>query len=136
MKVVSISLANLKDMEEIQLINCQLNADKCKILAHTLMRMKKLRIFKINDSNPLDKGLETLIYNHSVLTFWCLTSADNLGSSETKINAIIAALYKILKISASIEILKSSSIAELNKNLSKDFWIRLGECQNLQVLAL
>lgn len=128
MKVVSNALANLKDIQEIQLNNCQLNADKCKILADALMRMKKLRIFKINDSNPLGQGLETLIYNLSFSPNLLMLdiSRSNLGSNITEINAIIVALYKLLKISASIEILKASNISVLNTNLSKDFWIGVG----------
>lgn len=138
MKVVSNSLANLKDIQEIQLNNCQLNADKCKILADTLMRMKKLKALKIEDTNALGQGLEALIYNLSFSPNLLMLdiSRCNLGSNANEINAIVVALYKLLKISASIEILKASSISNLNTSLSKDFWIGLGECRSLRVLDI
>ena len=36
---------NIKNLERLVFDQCQLNEDKCKILADSLMRTKKLRIF-------------------------------------------------------------------------------------------
>jgi hypothetical protein len=40
----------------------------------------------------------------------------------------------LLKISASIEVLKINSIIGLNNYLTKDFWLAVGECKSIRVL--
>jgi len=42
----------------------------------------------------------------------------------------------MLKISASIEILKLNKVPNLNNALTKEFWMALGECKSLRVLDL
>lgn len=63
MKVLSNLLINIKDLEEIELSKCSLDQDKCKVLADALMRMKKLKIFRMNMQKGLGQGLASIVYN-------------------------------------------------------------------------
>lgn len=49
---------------------------------------------------------------------------------------VVEALYKLLKINSSLEILDCSNIANLNNSLSKDFFVHLGEIKTLRTLDL
>jgi hypothetical protein len=65
MKLISKSLMQLKELQELVFDECQLNEDKCKSIADVLMRTKKLRIFKIHNFENVNNGLSSLIYNLS-----------------------------------------------------------------------
>jgi hypothetical protein len=45
------------------LSKCSLDQEKCKILADALMRMKKLKIFRMNIQKGLGQGLASIVYN-------------------------------------------------------------------------
>lgn len=133
MKVLSNSLINIKNLEELVFDVCQLNEEKCKILADSLMRTKKLRIFEIHDNNGLNNGLSSIIYN---LAFSPNLEVLDISRTTSNISETVVSLYKLLKISASIEVIIGSNITNLNNNLVKEFWISLGECKSLRVLDL
>lgn len=65
MKVLGNILISLKNLRELSLEKCSLDQEKCKILADSLMRMKKLEIFRLNDQKGLGQGLASIIYNLS-----------------------------------------------------------------------
>lgn len=123
MKVLSNSLVNIKNLEKLVFDYCQLNEEKCKILADSLMRTKKLRIFEIHDNNSLNNGLASIIYN---LAFSPNLLSLNFSSTVSNINETVVSLFKLLRISASVEVISGSRVSNLNPNLSKDFWVALG----------
>lgn len=101
------------------------------------MRMKHLRIFRIHDACGLGIGLAAIIYN---LTFspnlikLDISRCSVINSNE--VTETVVSLQKLLKINSSIEVIKAMNIYNLNPQLSKDFWIALGECRTLRVLDL
>lgn len=141
MKVLSNILINIKDLEEIELNKCSLDQEKCKILADALMRMKKLKIFRMNVQKGLGQGLASIVYNLAfnpnlvLLDLGEITIEASRGVTNN-INETVVSLYKMLKISASIEILKLNKVPNLNTALTKEFWVALGECKSLRVLDL
>lgn len=116
MKVLSNSLINIKNLEKLVFDYCNLNEEKCKILADSLMRTKKLRIFEIHDGNNLVNGLSSIIYN---LAFSPNLLSLNISSTVSNISETVVSLYKLLRISASIEVISGSRIANLNPSLVK-----------------
>lgn len=141
-KVLSNILINIKNLEEVVLNKCGLDEPKCKILADALMRMKKLRIFKINMQKGLGQGISAIIYNLSfnpnlvLLDLGEISIEARRGGGVVNINETIVSLYKMLKISASIEILKLNNIFGLNNSFTREFWMALGECKSLRVLDI
>ena len=87
------------------------------------MRTKKLRIFEIHDNNSLNNGLASIIYN---LAFSPNLLSLNFSSTVSNINETVVSLFKLLRISASVEVISGSRVSNLNPNLSKDFWVALG----------
>lgn len=57
-------------------------------------------------------------------------------SGTGSISDVVEALFKLMKINASLEILNCSEISNLNPNLSKDFFIHLGDIRTLKSLNL
>jgi hypothetical protein len=130
-KVLSNILINIKNLEEVVLNKCGLDEAKCKIIADALMRMKKLRIFRINMQKGLGQGISSIIYNLSfnpnlVLLDLGEISIESKRGGVANINETIVSLYKMLKISASIEILKLNNIFGLNNSFTREFWMALG----------
>lgn len=92
-------------------------------MADALMRMKKLKIFRMNIQKGLGQGLASIVYNlafnpNLVLLDLGELSVDARGATNN-INETVVSLYKMLKISASIEILKLNKIVGLNNALTK-----------------
>ena len=84
-----------------------MDLEKCKILADSLMRMKKLQIFRLNDQKGLGLGLASIIYNLSFSPNLLLLDLGNISVSRAKgnnseINETVVSLYKMLRISSSI----------------------------------
>lgn len=137
MKVLANYLVGLKNVEELVFNQCSLNEAKCKILADSLMRMKNLKIFEIHDAINLGMGISSIIYNLAFspnLTKLDISRCSIINQNE--INETVVSLQKLLKINSSIEVIKTNNIYNLNQNLSKDFWVALGECKSLRVLDL
>ena len=97
------------------------------------MRTKKLKIFEIHNSSGLNNGLAAIIYN---LAFSPNLEVLDIGNTASNITETVVSLYKLLKISASIQYIYAKYIANLNPSLSKEFWVALGENQTLRVLDL
>jgi hypothetical protein len=95
------------------------------------MRMKKLRIFRMNVQKGLGQGLASIVYNLSFNPNLVLLDLGEITIESSKgtvnnINETVVSLYKMLKISSSIEILKLNNIFGLNNALTKEFWVALG----------
>lgn len=97
------------------------------------MRTKKLRIFEIHNSNTLSNGLGQIIYN---LSFSPNLEMIDISRTVSNTTETIVSLHKMLKISASIEVLLAQNVNGLNGSLVKEFWISLGESKTLRVLDL
>lgn len=88
------------------------------------MRMKKLKIFRMNMQKGLGQGLSSIIYNLSfnpnlvLLDLGEITIEASRGQVNNT-NETVVSLYKMLKISASIEILKLNKIFGLNNALTR-----------------
>lgn len=103
-------------------------------MADVLMRAKKLKIFEIHNSASLANGLSSLIYN---LSFFSpnLEMLD-ISRCQSNVAETIVSLYKMLKITTSVEVVLARNVANLNPNLVEQFWVSLGECRSLRVLDL
>ena len=53
----------MHELKELVFVNCEINAEKCKKLADNLIKMKKLKIFKMNGQKMLDNGISSIISN-------------------------------------------------------------------------
>jgi hypothetical protein len=141
MKVLSNLLICLKDLRELSFQKCSLDLEKCKILADSLMRMKRLQIFRLNDQKDLKQGLASIIYNLSFSPNLTLLDLGHINvcsarGNNNDLNEAVVSLYKMLKINSSIEILKLNNIFNLNPCLTREFWNALGDCKSLRVLDL
>lgn len=52
------------------------------------------------------------------------------------IGDVVEALFKLLKINSSLEILELKNVQGLNPKMSKDFFIHLGDIRTLRILNL
>lgn len=69
------------------------------------MRMKKLKIFRMNTQKGLGQGLASIIYNLSFSPNLALLDLGDISISvgnNNDINETVISLYKLLKISSSI----------------------------------
>lgn len=104
---------------------CSLDQEKCKILADSLMRMKKLEIFRLNDQKGLGQGLASIIYNLSfspnlrVLDLGEIQISSSRTPVPNEINETVISLYKMLRINSSVEILNMRNVYNLNQSLNK-----------------
>lgn len=134
MKILTKSLSNLKDLEELVFDECHLNEEKCKAIADVLMRAKKLRIFEIHNVENTVNGLSSLIYNLSF--FSPNLEMLNFSRCQSNLKETIVSLYKMLKITTSVEVILANNIRPLNESFVEQFWVSLGECRSLRVLDL
>lgn len=82
-----------------------------------------------------DKGLASIIYNLAFspkLTYLNISGCGGITSYAE----VVESLHKLLRITASLEVLNCSYIGKLNENLNKDFFLSLGETKTLKVLNL
>lgn len=79
------------------------------------MRAKKLKIFEIHNSSSLNNGLSSLIYN---LSFFSpnLEMLD-ISRCQSNVTETIVSLYKMLKITTSVEVVLARNVGNLNPNL-------------------
>ena len=80
------------------------------------MRSKKLRIFEIHNSTSLANGLGQIIYN---LSFSPNLEMIDISRTLSNTNETIVSLYKLLNISASIEVVLATNVNGLNSALRK-----------------
>lgn len=96
------------------------------------MRAKQVQILKIGKNYSISTGANSILYNlaFSPKIAYIDFSDDYIGNTDTA-----EALYKLIKISGSLEtlILKNTSV---NNLLKEEFFIALGENKTLQFLNL
>lgn len=131
-KVFCHYLTELTKIKELKLNECT-NLRDGKLVADALMRMKTLEILEYQQ-NPARSGLPAIIYNLSFSPHFKYLNFSNTYVDVNETKEIVASLEKLLKISGSIEVISASRIAALNTNLTKDFWVTVGECRSLRVI--
>mmetsp|Transcript_30105 Transcript_30105/g.29353 ORF Transcript_30105/g.29353 Transcript_30105/m.29353 type:complete len:257 (+) Transcript_30105:2303-3073(+) len=125
-------LYDFKFIEEVDLTSTNLDHNKAKEIADGLMKAKQLQIFKAPKNPNIGRGADVILYNLafspriSLIDF----SEDQLSSKETA-----EALYKLLKISGSLETLILSK-TNINNQLSEPFFVAMGESKSLKYLNL
>ena len=121
---------------ELNLSKSGLTKELAKDLADGLMRAKQLQKVDIsNNASISHTGLASIIYN---LAFSPKLLSLNISqhSISAGLNEIVESLYKLLRISASLEILLINNFTGLNSYLSKDFCVALGEIRTLHTLNI
>jgi len=122
-----------KTIEVLNLKNTKLNDAMAKEIADGIMKAKNLEEINLSN-NVLVKGLANVIYNLSfqpslkILDISSNVSADIKETSE--------ALYKMIKMSQSLEVLIANNIPALIDNLTKDFYYSLGDNASIKYLDL
>jgi Ran GTPase-activating protein (RanGAP) involved in mRNA processing and transport len=135
-KAISKMILTHKNLRILNLTNCNMAVDQAKDIADGLMRAKQLEVLNISKNNSLGpQGLTSIIYNLAFSPK--LRTLDISGTSLTSnLTNLTEALYKLLRISASLEILNLSNCGSLNAYLPEQFFVALGEVRTLKSLDL
>ena len=135
-KYISNFITIQKNLSELDLSNANLTNSQAKSLADGLMRAKQLiRLDLSNNASIGFQGMSSILYN---LAFSPKLQYLNIkgGNYNGGFPQIIESLYKLLRISGSLETMIMSNSATLNPNLNKEFFVSLGEIKTLKVLDL
>lgn len=125
-----------KNLTELDLSSANLTNNQAKSLADGLMRAKQLVRLNLSSNNKIGhQGMAGILYN---LAFSPKLQYLNIkgGNYAGGFPAVVESLYKLLRISGSLEILIMSTSTPLNANLTKEFFISLGEIKTLRILDL
>ena len=122
-----------KTIEVLDLSNTNLDESMGKEIADGIMKAKLLEKIYLN-SNQTQKALSSIIYNLSFQPKIKVIDISENTSCDKKETAI--ALYKLLKMSQTIEIIIAKGIPQLNGELTRDFFISLGDSTSLIYLDL
>lgn len=98
------------------------------------MRAKKLKYVDISKNPYMSfSGLSALIYNLAFATnLYSLNVSNQSLASPGNISDVVEALFKLLKINSSLELLDLSNVNGLNPKLTKDFFVHLGDIRTLR----
>lgn len=122
-----------KTLQCLKLKNSNLDDNMSKELADGIMKAKCLDYIDLS-SNPLNKGLASLLYNLAFQPLLKYLDIKDNKSSDGK--ELANALYKLIKMSMSLEYLDASGIPSLNGNLNREFFSSLGDNSYLKSLNL
>ena len=115
----------IKEVREVWLVHCYLNAGHCKILADGLMKMKKLAIFRMRNQIKLGKGLGAIVYNLSfhnnleILDLQDISLDQPANPNSPSITELVTSLQKFIKINSNVSILKLIKIEGLNPKFTQ-----------------
>lgn len=131
-------ITNLKNLQILELSRLDdLQAHQAKEIADGLMRSKQIVSFTMSQNRSVGyQGLASCVYNLSFaprLSFLNISNTPQLAGNVTE---LVESIYKMLRISTSIEILDCSQIQNFNPNLTQDFFISLGEVRSLRILEI
>ena len=131
---VAKMLSENKKLVELDLSRAGLSTVVAKELADGLMRAKQLEAIKLSGNPNMDYGVNYILYN---LAFSPKISLIDI--SDTVVNQrqdeTAEALYKLIKISGSLETLALNRTAIMH-SLTMDFWRALGENVTLHNLLM
>jgi len=135
-KALSDIVTTHKNLRELNIINASLNDAQAKEIADGLMRAKQIEVLNLSYNTSLTaNGLNSIIYN---LAFSPRLLKLDLSYIPITSNppTLIESLYKLLRISGSLEILNINNCGNLNSYLTEQFFIALGESRTLKKLNL
>ena len=122
-----------KSIETLNLSNCNLGDEMAKEIADGIMKAKCLEKIYLCE-NKLVKGLASVLYN---LAFQpSLKIIDISGSSSADVKETATALYKLIKMSQSLQILVCRRIPNLVSSLTNEFCYSLGDNSSIAYLDL
>ncbi len=120
-------------IEVLDLSNCNLNDVMAKEIADGLMRAKSLEKLYLNN-NDLNLGLSSILYNLAFqpsIKILDISNNQKFDKKETQVS-----LYKLIKMSSSIEYLLCNNNKGLNELLTNDFYKSIGDCNSLKYLDI
>lgn len=127
-------LSENKRLRALELTQCGLSIAETKEVADGLMRAKQLERIRLAGNPRMDYGVNYVLYNLAFSPKISLIDISDVVVSQ-RTDETAEALYKLLKISASLETLRVNNTL-LVHNLSNDFWKALAENATLRVLEL
>ena len=120
-------------IEVLDLSNCNLNDVMAKEIADGLMRAKALEKLYLNN-NDLNLGLSSILYNLAFqpsIRVLDISNNQKFDKKETQVS-----LYKLIKMSSTIEYLLCNNNKGLNELLTNDFYKSIGDCNSLRYLDI
>ena len=120
----------------MNLAYANINAQHAKELADGLMRAKQLQRLDLTGNTGIQAvGLSSIIYNLAFSPKLTYLNINNCGASASNAQ-VVESLYKLLRISGSLEILLFNNCGAINPLLTKEFFVSLGEIKTLKVLDI
>ena len=122
-----------KKITVLDLSNCNLDDQMSNELADGIMKAKALEKLYISD-NKMAKGLSNILYNLAFqpsIKVIDISSNTTCDRKETSIS-----LHKFIKMSQTVDTIIANNIAQLNQQLTNDFYYALGDSNNLAYLDL
>jgi ubiquitin-protein ligase/Ran GTPase-activating protein (RanGAP) involved in mRNA processing and transport len=122
-----------KTLEVLNLSNCKLGDEMAKEIADGIMKAKSLEKIYL-DKNELVKGLANILYNLAFQPSLKLIDISENNKADVKETSV--ALYKLIKMSQSLNTLICRSIPNLLNNLTSEFFYSLGDNSSLSYLDI
>ncbi len=122
-----------KTIEVLDLHNTKLNDVMAKEIVDGIMKAKNLDQIYLSQ-NSLVKGVANIIYNLSFQPSLKVLDISNNSNADVKETA--ENLYKLIKMSGSLEVLIANNINKLLDNLTRDFYSSLGDNSSIKYLDL
>ena len=122
-----------KKIVVLNISSCGINDDMAKEIADGIMKAKSLEKLYIGNNN-MNKGLSNILYNLAFQPSIKVIDISKNNSCDKYETA--TSLYKLLKMSQTIEYLICSNISALNNSLKEDFFYSLGDSNSLCYLDL
>jgi Ran GTPase-activating protein (RanGAP) involved in mRNA processing and transport len=126
-------LSDNKSIRELDLSDTTYYDQIAKDIADGLMRAKMLEVLKLRNNTSLTSGISPMLYNMAFSPR--IKHIDLTGCNVGGNKAICEALYKLLKISGSLEHLLLNR-TNCSGSLTIEFFIALGENKTLKSLHL
>lgn len=135
-KYLSNFITVQKNLFYLDLSSSNMHSTQAKLLADGLMRAKQLETIILKQNNNIGyQAMSSIIYNLAFsprLKYIDISSNSYEGGHVS----VVESLYKLLRITGSLETLIINNSKDLNKNLIKEFFISLGEIKSLKHLDL
>ena len=122
-----------KKLKILDLSYCNLNDEMCNELSDGIMKAKCLEKLYI-PGNKMTKSLSNILYNLAFQPSIRVLDISNNKSCDLKETAI--SLFKLIKMSQTLETIIANNIPDFNSYLTNDFFNALGDNNNLLYLDL
>lgn len=137
-KYISNFITTQKNLNYLDLSNSSISSSQAKLIADGLMRAKQIETLILKKNQLIGhEGMSSILYNLAFspkLRF--LDISEITYNVTTGLKVVVESLYKLLRISGSLEILNMSNSAGLNLGLTKEFFVSLGEIKSLKTLDI